>query len=48
MNDSQSWAYGFKCYEKLRAVDDVDDPWSWAQGPICHEQLRDVVDKNES
>ena len=23
MNDSWSWAYGFKCYEMLRAVDDM-------------------------
>ena len=40
--------YGFKCYEKLRVVDDVEDSRSWAQGFICHEQLRVVIDKNQS
>ena len=48
MNDSWSWAYNFKCYEKLRMVDDVEDSWSWAQDFICLEQLTVMVDKNES
>ena len=39
MNDSWSWAYGFKCYEMLRVVDDMSTPGS---------ELRVVVEKKES
>ena len=46
MNDSWSWALGFKRYEHLRAMDDRNDSWSWAQGFRWYEQLRFVVDMN--
>ena len=30
MKDSKSWAEAFKCYEQLKALDDMNDTRSWA------------------
>ena len=37
-----------KCYEQLRAVDDMNDWWSHAKGSRCYEQLRVVDGMNNS
>ena len=30
MNNSRLWAQGFRCYEQLRIVDDMNESKSWA------------------
>ena len=43
MNDSELWALGSRCYEKLRGVDNMSYFGLWAQGSRCYEQPK-VVD----
>ena len=47
MNDSESWAQGFRCYEQLKVVDDMSYFGSWAQGFGYYEQHRVVEDMND-
>ena len=37
MNNSRSWAQGFRYYEKLKAMVDMNDFELWAQDSICNE-----------
>ena len=39
MKDSELWAHGFKCYEQLKAMEDISHSKSWAYGSKCYEQL---------
>ena len=48
MNDSKSWAQGFKCYEQLKVVDDMSYTRSWAQRCGCYEMTKVVDDTNYS
>ena len=47
MNDSSSYAQGSRCFEELRAMDDMNEFGSWAQGSKCNEQLSVVDDMND-
>ena len=40
------WAQGFKCYEHIRVVDDMNNCRSWVEGSKWYEQLRVVDDMN--
>ena len=46
MNDSRSCAYSSRCYEQLKAMDDMCHSGSWAQGYGCFERLSIVNDMN--
>ena len=48
INDFESWAQGFRCYEQLRVVDDMSYSRSWAQAYGCYEQLNVVDGVNDS
>ena len=48
INDFESWAQGFRCYEQLRVVDDMSYSRLWAQGYGCYEQLNVVDGINDS
>ena len=37
MNDTRSWAQGFRCYEQLKAFDDMKNYGLWDQGFKCFE-----------
>ena len=37
-----------RCYEQLKAKDDMNDFWSWAYDTKCYEQLRVVDDMKNS
>ena len=39
MDDSMSWAQGFRCYEQLKVLDDMNNFRSWAQGPRFNIQV---------
>ena len=44
--DPLSW--GLKCYEQLRAVDEMKNSWSWAYDSKCYEYLKAMDDMNDS
>ena len=48
MNDYKSWVEGYRCYEQLRAMDDMNDFELWAQGSRYYEQLKIVDDMSYS
>ena len=48
MNDSKSLAQAFRCYEQLRAIDDMSHFLSSVQGFRCYAQLWVMVDMNKS
>ena len=48
MNNFESWAKGFRLYEKVKVVDDMNDFVSWAEGSRCYEQLRFVDEMKDS
>ena len=37
VKDYRSQAQGFKCYEELKCMDDMNDLWLWALGSRCYE-----------
>ena len=45
-NDSRSSTQGYRCYEQLKAMDDMSYFGSLAQGFGCYEQLKVVDDMN--
>ena len=47
MNNFGLYAYGSRCDEQLKAMDDTCHSLSWAQGYGCFEQLRIVNDMND-
>ena len=44
MRDLGLWGQGSRCYEQLKAMDDMNNSGSWAQGSRCYEQLRVIDD----
>ena len=44
MNEFSSRAQGFRYYEQLKDVVNINDPRPWAQGFRCYEQLRATND----
>ena len=48
MNDYGSLAYGSRCYEQLRALDDMKSSMSCSQDSRCFEQLQTIDDMNDS
>ena len=45
---SASWTQASKCYEKVRAMDDIKDFGLWTRGSRRNEQLRVMDDMNDS
>ena len=43
-----SWAQASRCYERVRALEDMNDSWSWAPGSKHYEHLKAMGDMNDS
>ena len=43
-----SLAKGFRCYEQVKVVDEMNDSWSCAQDSKSYEQLKTIDDMNNS
>ena len=46
MKYSGSWAWGSRCYEQLKVVDDMNDSGSWAQATRFYDYLKVVENMN--
>ena len=44
MNNSRSWAQGFRCYEQLNVVDDMNNTGTRAQASRYYEMLKVFID----
>ena len=42
------WAQASRCFERLRALEDMNNSWLWALGSKRYEHLRAMDDKNNS
>ena len=44
MNNFRSWAQGFRCYEQLKVLDDMNDTGSRAQASWYYEMVKAFID----